>query len=107
MDVEVKNSLPSDSFIGLQEGHAFGLHCFLNCLGNACGSAKYRCSQFIIQGIDILDMRLNCNNHMAGIDLADIHEGKSIVVFIYQGGGYLTIYDFAENILGEDGFLLV
>jgi hypothetical protein len=102
MDVKVKNSLPSDSFIGLQKGDALGLHCLFNCLGNARSGAKYRRSQFIIQAVYILNVRLNRNNHMAGIYLTDIHEGQGIVVFIYYGRGYLSIYDFAENTIVHD-----
>jgi hypothetical protein len=102
MDVKVKNSLPSDSFIGLQEGDTFGLHCFLHCLGNARGGAKGRSSQFTIQGIYILDMRLNRHNHVAWVYLTDIHEGKGMIVFIYHGGSCLSIYDFAEYTIAHN-----
>jgi hypothetical protein len=47
-------------------------------------------------------MRLNRNNHMAGIYLTDIHKGKRISVFIYQDGGCFPINDFTENTIAHE-----
>ncbi|MNT94403.1 hypothetical protein D3C72_2360860 [compost metagenome] len=70
----MRNRLPTCWLVRLQHGDAVRMEGSFDGAGDACCRPEQRASCLVVEIENCLDLRLGGHNHMAGVDLACVHE---------------------------------
>ena len=103
MQVQVRNRLPASRLVGLQDGQAGRREGSLYRARDAMRRRHQRHGRGFIgvqQGFEGLD---RCHDHMAGIDLAGIHESEHASVFVDFRARQFSAVQAGENSVSHHG----
>jgi len=99
--MEMKHCLPCGFAVCLVQRQAFRGKCRSHRAGDLNAGTEKRAGLGLVQVIDILGVRFRRNQHMARVDLADIHERKRMLILVHDGCGYLLRNNPAEYAVGH------